>query len=143
MIGIIIMGVVLLAFAYGIYRKYCQVYVDEGSRFNYLVATYLAIVDASKVIEDDELALKEETEIVQNGVRAVYNPDNPIAFFEQLDFLYLEALEAYDHIKNKELFFQDEDWRRVSTSYRALESIKQRVRLKRWQTCGLAKQSGF
>ena len=143
MIVSLIMGVVLLVFAYGIYRHYCRIYVDEGSKFNYVVATYLAIVDTSKVVEDEEHALKEETEIIQNGVRAVYNPENPKAFFEQLDFLYLEAMEAYDHIKGKELFFQYEDWRRVSMSYHALESIGQMVRLKRWKTCGLAKQSGF
>lgn len=136
MIGLIIVIIVVLV-VLGFYWGYCRKYVDGGSRFNFLVATYLAIIEESRVLEGDDIKLSNVTEIVKNGVRSVYNPEKPVDFYKQMEYLYQEAMEEYDKIKDKQLFFRSDDWEKVRLNYNALTSVYHMVRIKRWQTCGL------
>lgn len=127
----------VLLIAYVVWFVYSRQFIAIGRVYVRMCANIIAIVDESEVLEGKELSKLPSRKMTTDHFSVEYDPSNPKAFFNQLEYAYLTAESYYSKIKQREINFRSEDWKQVQLYHNALLSVYSQMRILKWKNFGL------
>ena len=132
---LIIVIVLLLGFAVW----YCLrlQYVKIGSKFVAMCGGYLSIIEQSQILDVKSLSELPPMEFEQGFFKAVYDPQRPKSFFDQMEYAYENVHDLYDRIEYHEDKFRKADWTNIRIHHQMLENTYFQMRLIKWRNYGL------